>query len=105
MFCTWMHRETDVTGFFCECVNSMRTRIERRCVLKTIKFNDRTQTRRLTCDRAIELWMAETMNTFLTRELRHGSMKLGALMLPVLLMAACESGVSGHAPGLAGVQT
>src|SRR5277367_2708037 len=45
------------------------------------------------------------MNTLLTRELRHGSLKLAALLLPALLMAACESGVSGHAPGLAGVQT
>ncbi len=27
------------------------------------------------------------------------------LMLPAMLLAACESGVSGHAPGLAGVQT
>src|SRR5271165_766404 len=45
------------------------------------------------------------MNTLSTRELRHGSLKLAALMLPALLMAACESGVSGHAPGLAGVQS
>ena len=45
------------------------------------------------------------MNTLLTRELRHGSLKLAALLLPAFLMAACESGVSGHAPGLAGVQT
>ena len=45
------------------------------------------------------------MNTLLTRELHHGSLKLAALLLPALLMAACESGVSGHAPGLAGVQT
>src|SRR5882672_11856281 len=26
-----MHRETDVAKFFCECVNRMRTGIERRC--------------------------------------------------------------------------
>jgi len=45
------------------------------------------------------------MNTLLTRELRHGSLKLAALLLPALLMVGCESGVSGHAPGLAGVQT
>jgi hypothetical protein len=45
------------------------------------------------------------MNTLLTREPRHGSLKLAALLMPALLMAACESGVSGHAPGLAGVQT
>jgi Hydrazine synthase alpha subunit middle domain len=45
------------------------------------------------------------MNTLLIRELRHGCMKLTALLLPALLMAACESGVSGHAPGVAGIQT
>lgn len=45
------------------------------------------------------------MNTWLIREPRHGSMKLAALVLPALLMMGCESGVSGHAPGLAGVQT
>ena len=45
------------------------------------------------------------MNILFTRELRHGSPKAAALLLPVLLMAGCDSGVSGHAPGLAGVQT
>jgi Hydrazine synthase alpha subunit middle domain len=45
------------------------------------------------------------MNTLPSRELRHGYFKLAALLLPVLLAAACSSGVSGHAPGLAGVQT
>src|SRR5271167_1176729 len=45
------------------------------------------------------------MNTLPTRELRHGCLKAAALLLPVLFMVACESGVSGHAPGLAGVQT
>jgi hypothetical protein len=45
------------------------------------------------------------MNTLLTREPHHGSLKLAALLLPALLMVGCESGVSGHAPGLAGVQT
>src|ERR1700722_16353968 len=45
------------------------------------------------------------MNTLLTREPHHGSVKLAALVLPALLMIGCESGVSGHAPGLAGVQT
>ncbi len=45
------------------------------------------------------------MNTLLRRELRHASLKLAALLLPALIMAGCESGVSGHAPGLAGVQT
>jgi hypothetical protein len=45
------------------------------------------------------------MNTLLIREPRHGSLKLAVLLLPVLLMVGCESGVSGHAPGLAGVQT
>src|ERR1700688_2760591 len=45
------------------------------------------------------------MNTLLTREPRHGSLKLAALLLPAWLLAGCYSGVSGHAPGLAGVQT
>ena len=45
------------------------------------------------------------MNTLLTREPRHGSLKLAALLMPALLTAACQSGVSGHAPGLAGVQS
>ena len=45
------------------------------------------------------------MNTMLTRERRHGFMKRTALLLSAFLMAACESGVSGHGPGLAGVQT
>src|SRR6202521_2500207 len=45
------------------------------------------------------------MNTLPTREPRHGSLKFAALLLPALLMAGCDSGVSGHAPGLAGVQT
>jgi hypothetical protein len=45
------------------------------------------------------------MNNLLPRELRHGYLKLAALVLPAMLMVACESGVSGHAPGLAGVQT
>ncbi|HWX32567.1 MAG TPA: hypothetical protein VNZ53_34690 [Steroidobacteraceae bacterium] len=45
------------------------------------------------------------MNILLTREPRHGSLKLAALLLPALFTAACQSGVSGHAPGLAGVQS
>src|SRR3984885_13864552 len=45
------------------------------------------------------------MNTLPTRELRHGCLKAAVLLSPLLFMAACESGVSGHAPGLAGVQT
>src|SRR5260370_24917262 len=45
------------------------------------------------------------MNTLHARELRHGPLKLAALLLPALIMLGCQSGVSGHAPGLAGVQT
>lgn len=45
------------------------------------------------------------MNTLPARELRHGTLTLAVLLLPALLMVGCESGVSGHAPGLAGVQT
>src|ERR1700722_3140338 len=45
------------------------------------------------------------MNNSHSREPRHGHLKLAALVLPAMLMVACESGVSGHAPGLAGVQT
>jgi hypothetical protein len=45
------------------------------------------------------------MNTLHSRELRHGYLKLAAFVLPALFIAACSSGVSGHAPGLAGIQT
>ncbi len=45
------------------------------------------------------------MNTLPVRELRHGPLKLAALLLPALFMVGCQSGVSGHAPGLAGIQT
>jgi Hydrazine synthase alpha subunit middle domain len=45
------------------------------------------------------------MNTLPAREIRHGSLNLAALLLPALFMAGCDSGVSGHAPGLAGVQS
>jgi hypothetical protein len=30
-----VHRETDMEKFFCECVNSMRMHIKRRCVYET----------------------------------------------------------------------
>jgi hypothetical protein len=30
-----VHRETDMDEFFCECVNSMRMRVERRCAYGT----------------------------------------------------------------------
>src|SRR3979409_2095735 len=46
-----------------------------------------------------------TMNTMLARELHHGSLKMAAVLLPALLMAGCQGGGSGHAPGIAGVQT
>jgi hypothetical protein len=45
------------------------------------------------------------MKTLRARELRHGTSTLAALLLPALFMAGCQSGVSGHAPGVAGVQT
>ena len=45
------------------------------------------------------------MNTLHARELRHGPLKLAALLLPALIMVGCAGGVSGHAPGLAGAQT
>ena len=45
------------------------------------------------------------MNTLPARELRHGSLKLAALLLPALFVLGCAGGVSGHAPGLAGLQT
>src|SRR3984893_3494005 len=45
------------------------------------------------------------MKNLPAREIGHGSLKLAALLLPALFMAGCQSGVSGHAPGLAGVQT
>ncbi len=33
--CHGVHRETDMDKFFCECVNSMHMRIERRCAYDT----------------------------------------------------------------------
>ncbi|HZZ97430.1 MAG TPA: hypothetical protein VFE19_10450 [Jatrophihabitantaceae bacterium] len=45
------------------------------------------------------------MNISLARELRHAWLKAAALLLPALIGAGCEGGVSGHAPGLAGLQT
>src|ERR1700730_3584919 len=45
------------------------------------------------------------MKNLPAREIGHGSLKLAALLLPALFLAGCDSGVSGHAPGLAGVQT
>jgi hypothetical protein len=45
------------------------------------------------------------MNTLPAREIGHGSLTLATLLLPALIMAGCQGGVSGHAPGLAGVQT
>src|SRR5882724_319588 len=45
------------------------------------------------------------MKTLPARELRHGPLKLAALLLPALIMVGCAGGVSGHAPGLAGAQT
>jgi hypothetical protein len=45
------------------------------------------------------------MNTLPAREIRHGSVKLAMLLLPALVLVGCQGGVSGHAPGLAGVQT
>src|SRR3979411_732043 len=47
----------------------------------------------------------QPMNTLPAREIGHGSLKLAALLLPALIMVGCQGGVSGHAPGLAGVQT
>ena len=45
------------------------------------------------------------MNIARMRDLRHGCSKIAALLLPALLMQGCDSGVSGHAPGLAGAQS
>jgi hypothetical protein len=39
------------------------------------------------------------------REPRHAVPRLAALLLPMLIIAGCESASSGHAPGLAGGQT
>src|ERR1700736_734909 len=44
------------------------------------------------------------MNIFRPRDLGHGLSKLAALALP-LIVVGCSSGVSGHAPGLAGTQS
>ena len=45
------------------------------------------------------------MNTLPIRDFGHSSAKLAALLLPVVLAFGCSSGISGHAPGLAGVQS
>src|SRR5271166_994441 len=45
------------------------------------------------------------MNIARTRELRHASFKFAAWLLPLVVLAGCESASSGHAPGLAGGQT
>src|SRR3974390_2883292 len=45
------------------------------------------------------------MNTFISREQRHGLLKLAALALPMLVVLGCSSATSGHAPGVAGGQT
>ena len=45
------------------------------------------------------------MNTPLPHEVRHVFRNLAACFLPLLVMAGCSSGISGHAPGVAGVQT
>src|SRR5271166_185200 len=45
------------------------------------------------------------MNIARTRELRHASFNFAAWLLPLLVLAGCESASSGHAPGFAGGQT
>jgi hypothetical protein len=45
------------------------------------------------------------MNIARTRELRHANFKFAAWLLPLVLLAGCESASSGHAPGFAGGQT
>lgn len=40
-----------------------------------------------------------------TRDHRHALRRLTALSLPLLVMIGCSSGISGHAPGLAGPQS
>jgi hypothetical protein len=44
------------------------------------------------------------MNISCPRDIGHGLSRLAALALPLILVG-CSSGVSGHAPGLAGAQT
>ena len=44
------------------------------------------------------------MNDSMPHDLRHVFRHLAALLIP-MLVTACSSGVSGHAPGVAGVQT
>ncbi len=45
------------------------------------------------------------MNIARTRELRHASCKFAAWLLPLFVLAGCESASSGHAPGFAGGQS
>ena len=48
----------------------------------------------------------ETMSDeFRPRDRHHALPKLAALLLPLLAMVGCSSGISGHAPGLAGPQS
>jgi hypothetical protein len=45
------------------------------------------------------------MNNARHREPRHVTSRIAALLLPLLVLAGCESASSGHAPGVAGGQT
>jgi hypothetical protein len=45
------------------------------------------------------------MNNARHREPRHVTSRIAGLLLPLLVLAGCESASSGHAPGVAGGQT
>jgi hypothetical protein len=45
------------------------------------------------------------MKTWPIREPRHRLSRLAAWLIPALSLLGCEGGISGHAPGLAGVET
>jgi hypothetical protein len=45
------------------------------------------------------------MNTIRQREFRHGTFTSIFWSVPLIALAACSSGISGHAPGVAGGQT
>ncbi len=114
-----------MAGFFCECVNRLRARIEPRCAHEIIKFNAAARA----CGLVLRPGGVAEMNIDLTGETLHGFFERAspALRLPVspgarspralvtgallwgallsgALLSGCDSAPTGNAPGLAGGQ-
>ena len=51
------------------------------------------------------MWVPKIMNIKFSRELRHAVRSLAVLAVPLFVISGCSSGISGHAPGVAGGQT